>query len=134
MTFPYLNPSSIWNCRQNKPSHIVRDLKSYVDPDTVYETLLRRGVFKWLAVRRELIRLKEEWKERLKIADVDCQIARRSDDRYYAAYMKGYRQALRECRQEVRALCHSPRWQVPDHDREAQRWLDSYSAGEIPKV
>jgi hypothetical protein len=128
---------NIWNCRQNKPTHIVRDLLPHIagagpgqwrGADLIYRVLLSRGVFKWLAVRRDLIRLKNQWKERLKLADESNVYLRRTGNGYRAAYMKGYRQALRECRTEVRALCHSDRWQAPDNDRTAQRWLENLDA------
>lgn len=134
-----LNRSTIWNCRQNKPTQIVHDLIPHIEgdrpgswgarADLIYGVLLKRGVFKWLAVRRDLIRLKNEWKERLKAADFDGLSARRKGNRYRDVYMRGYRQALLECRMEVRALCHSDRWQAPDHDRAACRWLDAVSEG-----
>ena len=53
---------NIWNFAQNKPSLIVEDIaKEYpnIDQDFIYEVLLKRGVFKWLSVRRELIKLKD---------------------------------------------------------------------------
>lgn len=128
-----LTRANIWNWKQNKPTQVVRDLEPYVEPWKVYEILLQRGVFKWLAVRRDIIRLKNEWKERLKMADIEFKEAKEDDAPYHTAYMKGYRQALWECRQEVRALCHSQRWQAPDNDREAQRWLEDYQNGEVAK-
>jgi hypothetical protein len=105
---------------QNKPSYIVDDLAHIASSeDRVYWVLLRRGVFKWLAVRRRLIRLKDEWKRRAK----DAAASRQEATGAQVNYWKGYIAALNECRAEVRALCHSPRVQVPDHDSRARRWL-----------
>lgn len=114
-----MNRKSIWNFAQNKPSQIVRDLKPYAPADIVYEALLRRGVFKWLGVRRKLIRLKDTWKKRV-VMSLEKQATSHGPD---VNYWRGYRRGVEECRKEVRELCHSDRWQCPDHDREAKRWL-----------
>lgn len=115
-----MNKSTIWNEKQNKPTYIVRDLAQYVDADTVYEVLLRRGVFKWLTARRKLIKLKNTWCKR-----VTESIARQKALSGNAvAYERGYRKAIEECRAEVRAICHGERWEAPDFDRDAMRWLN----------
>lgn len=109
-----MNANTIWSEAQNKPTLVVRDLAAYgVDPAIVYESLLRRGVFKWLRVRRELIRLKDAWK-----ADI------RSLNRKKSEWEKGYLAAMERCRKEVRALCHSERWVAPDNDRAAVEYLN----------
>lgn len=134
-----LTPKNIWNFKQNKPSQVVDDvmgLRWGTTRDQIYKILLQRGIFKWLAVRRDLIRLKNAWKDRLKDADFAFAQAKSENAThpYHTAYLKGYRMALMQCREEVRFLCHSPRWQAPDNDREAQRWLDDYGAGGMEKV
>jgi hypothetical protein len=59
---------------QNKPSQIVRDLADVgVNPIVSYEILLRRGVFKWFAARRDIIKLKDRLKG--KIRDANKEIA-----------------------------------------------------------
>ena len=79
--------ATIWMERQNKPSLVVRDLEPLLAPgvrrSVIYESLLRRGVFKWLAVRRDLIRLKNLWKTRVteSIARQKADPAVRSRDR-----------------------------------------------------
>lgn len=111
-----MTPNTIWWEAQNKPTLVVRDIcERYpdVDPDFVYRVLLRRGVFKWLAVRRHLIRLKDLWKVEVR------ELNRKKTERE-----KGHLAALERCRAEVRALCHGPRWEAPDHDRHARRWLE----------
>jgi hypothetical protein len=133
---------NIWNFRQNKPTYIVKDLWQYIDPDAVdclpgnydrparliYEVLLKRGVFKWLAVRRDLIKLKNVWKDRIAGSLVTTTHLKKNEDtprtRYLLAYEKGYRRAIEQCRAEVRALCHSDRWRAPDFDREANKFLN----------
>lgn len=117
-----MNKQDIWTYAQNKPTLIVDDLKDYAPKDVVYESLLRRGVFKWPAVRRKLIELKDVWKRRI-TASYDQQ---KAADAYHKMYWRGYRKALEECRAEVRALCHGPRWDCPDFDSKAQQWLEQY--------
>jgi hypothetical protein len=116
-----VTPRTIWHERQNRPSLVVDDLAEYAPPDVVYTSLLRRGVFKWLAVRRGLIKAKDIWKRRV-TQSITAQHAAPSPTT--RAYLRGYRRALEECRAEVRALCHSDRWQAPDIDRRARRWLE----------
>jgi hypothetical protein len=112
---------------QNKPTLVVRDLVQWGVPvDAAYSVLLRRGIFKWLACRRDFIRLKEVWKEREKVA-LELQRGTGGGGRMY---WKGYRQALRECRGEVRRVCHSKRARVQDDDRHAARWLAAQGGGE----
>jgi hypothetical protein len=114
-----MTPSTIWQCRQNKPTYVVNDLIRYAPARVIYGVLLQRGIFKWLAARRQLIRLKIVWKRRVTYSlemQRECEWRKRE-------YWRGYRRALEECRAEVRALCHSPRWQAPDNDERARQWL-----------
>jgi|GEM_PF-3211155 hypothetical protein len=97
------------NYRQNHPELIVRDLSKLVDPEIVRHVLKYRGVNKWLRVRRLLITLKHNWKARLNLLKLARQDAKEKRD--WRAYHRlgGYMEALADCRQQVRALCHSPR-------------------------
>ena len=107
---------NIWCYAQNKPTLIVKDIiEEYpdVDPDFVYEVLLRRGVFKWFSVRRDLIKLKNFWREEVK-----------NLNRKKTTEEKGYYKALLSCRAQVRKLCHSDRFQAPDFDKQAKQFLD----------
>ena len=116
-----MNKNTIWSEEQNKPSLVVDDLSGFAPSDIVYESLLRRGVFKWLSVRRGIIKLKNVWKERLKLASS-------IQEKSYGPqvnYWRGYRKSIEECRKEVRELCHSERWQAPDIDSRATAWLSS---------
>jgi len=106
---------NIWNFAQNKPTLIVKDItEKYpnVDPDFIYEVLLKRGVFKWLAVRRDLIRLKDVWKKQ--VTDLNRKKTKEE---------KGFYKALIACRKQVRDLCHSERFRAPDFDRYANKFL-----------
>ena len=114
-----LTRNGIWNVRQNKPTLIARDLEGYGVPrDITYAVLLGRGVFKWLAVRRDLIKLKDVWCKRLTTAYLEQQ-------QENTAWRKGYIAAYEEARREVRALCHSERFRSPDFDDGAAAYLTS---------
>ena len=101
--------ADINNERQNHPELIVRDLQGYISPDLMRETLKRRGINKWLRVRRLLIQLKHRWKEEIK--QLDMQKAQAKGEYDMRRYLKliGYQECLVNCRQQIRALCHSPR-------------------------
>lgn len=114
-----MNSKTIWLEAQNKPSLITKDItKKYpnIDPDFIYEILLKRGVFKWLSVRRDLIKLKNKWKKEI------TNLNRKKNQQE-----KGYLKALEKCRKEVRILCHSERWQAPDFDKKAINFLENYN-------
>ncbi len=110
--------------KQNKISYILNDLEALgVDRLAGAKVLLARGVFKWLSVRRSLIKAKEMWKEletacHLRLKKLKGQTHK--NNCYDIAYTRGFLAALRMCRADVRKLCHSPRWQAQDNDREAQ--------------
>lgn len=113
--------STIWNFAQNKPSLVVHDIVTKypdVDPDFIYEVLLKRGVFKWLSVRRNLIKLKDEWKNEVRILN-----HKKTQEE------KGYYKALIKCRRCIRQLCHSDRWVAPDFDRKAIEFLQNLQEG-----
>jgi len=121
----YLNPRDIWLIRQNKPSLIARDLQKFgIPPATTYSILLGRGVFKWLAVRRDLIRLKDVWKGRVRETLKAIREAKREKDWRQLAYLRGYLKAYEEARAEIRKLCHSDRFRAPDFDRGARKFLE----------
>lgn len=64
-----LTPTSIEREKQNKVSHVVDDLEAWGIPrDVSYGILLKRGIFKWLAGRRDIIKLKDDMKEVVKMA------------------------------------------------------------------
>lgn len=121
-----LTPQRIWCIRQNKPRHIVRDLAEWGVPEGVaHNILLARGVYKWLSVRRRLIKLKNTWKENIKYSHEMTRAAKRIQDKELQEFWRGYRKGMEECRADVRNLCHSERWQAQDDDAEAQRHLAS---------
>jgi len=93
------------NFRQNHPELVVTDLIPYANADLVRQVLKYRGVNKWLRVRRLLIQLKHKWREDIKLLEIKKKQAT-GKERYK---LQGYIEALIDCRQQVRALCHSPR-------------------------
>lgn len=118
-----LTPKGIWNIEQNKPSLVVRDLAPYAPPEVVHRVLLARGIYKWLSVRRDLIRLKNVWKDRINNTLSNLRVAKSVHNDYEVGYLRGYLKAYEECRGEIRDLCHSDRWRAPDFDRGANQFL-----------
>ena len=125
-----LTPNGINSFKQNRPCLIAADLSELGIPhDTTYGILLARGVFKWLAVRRDLIRLKDDWKGHITVIIATIREAKRVGDHYHHAYLKGYLRGYEECRARVRELCHSERWRCPDNDKHAQDFLERMAGG-----
>lgn len=119
-----VNRKNIWQFEQNKPSLIVEDLQKLGVPQNIaYKILLARGVFKWFAVRRNLIKLKNIWKDRIKNTIENIHEAKKSRNTLQLMYLRGYLKAYEECRKEIRELCHSERWQAPDNDKKAINFL-----------
>lgn len=122
-----LNRKNIWNERQNKPTLIVEDLVVFgVDKNKAYEILLRRGAFKWFAVREEIILLKNEMKRELAAIQAE-RVERTGNDRE----LRGRLLAITKYRNKIRALCHSQRWQCPRRDKKAQHWLQEYESDDF---
>lgn len=126
-----VSPDNIWQFAQNKPSRVCRDLEAYgISPRITARVLVARGVTKWLAVRRDLIRYKNRLKAQIQ------ELYQRHEPRTRARssggqepnpaywYARGRREAFEECRKEIRAMCHSQRWRWPDHDPRFRRLLD----------
>ena len=133
-----VNPGNVWQYRQNKPIHVARDLHRIfgVPIKSTLTILMARGVCKWLAVRRDLIRLKNTWRDEvnktlaaIRQKKTDCD---RESNRSHLElwYLRGYLKALEHCRADVRALCHSERWRIPDHDKTAIQIMDGATNGE----
>lgn len=116
-----MDKNSIWCEEQNKPSLIVKDLEGYVSANIIYTSLLRRGVFKWLSARRKVIRLKNIWKDRV----TESLSRQKLSSGPTVNYWRGYRKGVEQCRKELRAICHGPRWEAPDFDTKAQEWLQT---------
>jgi hypothetical protein len=116
---------NIWQYRQNKPSRIVDDMEKYGIPrETGYKILLGRGVCKWLNVRRKLIKLKNAWKEDVNKTIEDIKIAKKGDNPIYLGRLRGRLETLQSCRKQIRELCKSDRWAMPDYDERGRREVD----------
>jgi hypothetical protein len=126
-----LNRKNIWCYAQNKPTLIAKDFEELGIPrDTTYRILLQRGVFKWLAVRRDLIRLKDKWREEVTETIAQIRICKEKNDRDRLHYLRGYLKALEAHRAQVRRLAHSDRWQAPDFDSGARDFLERMGRNE----
>jgi hypothetical protein len=119
------SPDNIWSYRQNAPKLVARDLEllAGVEQRVTHYVLLARGVYKWLAIRRDLIRLKNQWRDELTALYRLQETTHRNSLEYHER--KGRIKTLETCRKQVRELCHSERWRAPDNDREAQKFLES---------
>lgn len=105
----------IWSYAQNHPELVVRDLSIELcldefGKDIVRKSLMKRGINKWLAVRRSLIRIKMRWKTHLVFLQQYLFDNKRDLSCAKLNYLRGYRDAMETCRSEVRLLCHSERW------------------------
>jgi hypothetical protein len=120
-----LDRKTISNYRQNKPTLIVKDLEKYGVPEGVtYRILLARGVFKWLARRRDLIKMKNAWRKQTTWVIEMIQSAKAQKNYKRRMYYKGYLAGLEMCRRDIEALCHSERWTVQDNDTSAEKWIN----------
>lgn len=115
--------SNIWLYKQNRPSLICRDLEPWVPPRVTALVLMARGVCKWLSVRRDLIRLKNEWRSEIRHLQwiITSREVRRGSPEHRE--IVGRLKAYEECRAAIRKLCHSERWVVPDNDEKFRRLL-----------
>lgn len=111
--------------RQNKPIYIARELAQYGVPEAVVmEILLRKGCFKWLAVRRDLIRLKHQWKADLTYLNKLLALSKGYRDlRHLRGRWRLEHRMLQQYYGQVQRLCKGPRAQAPDNDRQAVRFL-----------
>lgn len=114
--------NNISQCRQNKPSRIVDELEEWGVPrPSGYMILFATGVCKWLTVRRKLIKLKNAWREDITELTEEIREAKKGNDVALLYRLRGRLEMLQQCRAQVRALCHSKRWALPDYDTRAIR-------------
>lgn len=124
------SPDTIWGYEQNRPSLIAKDFEQLGVPKAkTYAILMARGVMKWLAVRRDLIKLKNVWKHEITRTIAEIRAAKREDRRDDLHRLRGKLETLERCRGQVRMLCHSPRWRAPDFDGGAWRWMEEVAPG-----
>ena len=138
-----VDKKNIWQYKQNKPSLIAKDIEKLgmIPQQVVLKVLMARGVFKWFAARRDLIKLKERWKEQITLAQQGIKIKRAElnivsrhstfADHHDLGYLKGYHAALSECRTQVRVICHSERWRCQDNDMDGWLTLNDPDWGKV---
>ena len=120
-----VSSSNIWNYPQNKPSLITRDfydLYGIPQLDSA-RILMSRGVFKWFAGRRKLLKLKESIKAELKLRYMSANEFKKNMESTNSKdfYMnKGAIKALEHVLKEIQAIGHAPRWDVQDNDRRSK--------------
>ncbi|MCD6124303.1 hypothetical protein J7J62_03930 [bacterium] len=119
-----LNPKTINSFKQNKPKYIAKDFENLfgIDKRLTYMILLGRGIFKWLAIRENLIKLKNEWKK--EITELNNQLQKLPKNSKERKILAERWKTLVRCREQVRKLCHSTRWQAPSNDKEAVKFLE----------
>lgn len=117
-----LDKKTINSFKQNKRRLIVGDLLDRLAPESgrpipeadfkvlIEETLLRRGVNKWMNNRKRIIRLKHEMRRKIPGIQVAMALARDNRDWYRRGYYRGYLRALTEARNAIREICQSERW------------------------
>lgn len=138
-----INEETIWNFRQNHPELIIRDAQAELglnadQANKLRDILMRRGVNKWLFVRRLLISLKDMWKREILKTEQDLiDTKTNTKDGHQVGRLRGRIKTLTECRQQVRALCHSSRLiEWPRNPREwPENYLpENYGASQPPKT
>lgn len=124
-----VSQNNIWCYEQNRPILIARDLNNHygIPITSTLRILMARGVFKWLANRRHLIKLKDSIRKQLSELQSNQRQLKKTN---YCLYLetKGRIKALTEIRAEIRKICHSERWQFVDIDKTSQRIMEEYHA------
>lgn len=125
---------NIWNFRQNHPELVVRDLREKLGLNeeqcqVVRDSLLARGVNKWLKVRRDLIAYKKLLKH--EIAELEAQrlsLPRHSPER---SKLLAVQNRVRAIRKDLKALCMTDRWQIwPESVGDGLRQMNSITAAD----
>ncbi len=151
-----LDRTSIDHFRQNKPSYVVNDILKYFSEnfglvlgrdthDAVWSILLARGVLKWMSSRRALITIKlmlrarirdhqQQIQQKKKVLSKIDNMNRRSMARYgqatayHLGRLRGSLASTELIYKQIRKICHSMRWQVPDNDlRSTPFWISEHS-------
>ena len=114
-----IDKKQIWNYDQNIPDLIVDDLISELNikdneknRNIIYSVLLKRGVNKWLMVRKLLIRLKKLYQEDIKKCQKDLNEAKISENWNEHSNLKSKIKLLDKIREQLKLLCQSPRWVI----------------------
>ena len=134
-------PKNIWNYQQNHPELVIKDLKEYGYGDDVQtlvrQSMLCRGINKWLKVRRDLIAYKKLIKHDIKTLTIELSILKSDMTNKYCTinhvinnektqeqlyeYFKARtkyevaKEILKEkskTRHDLKKLCMTERWQI----------------------
>lgn len=131
-----VNPTNIWNYKQNHPELIIKDLERVgASPfiiKVVRTSMLARGINKWLKVRRDLIAYKKNIRNDIKELNllipvlkkqmtsswVDFKTASTYQVHEYYKNREQYIVAkqilkyLNKTRADLKAMCMTNRWQI----------------------
>ena len=135
------SPENIWNYKQNHPELVIKDMEKYhISQDIqliVRQSMLCRGINKWLKVRRDLIAYKKQIKHKVKnlqkkvsaykllMQEYFCTLQNVIDKKisvdqyyYYENMKKEYiickelLKVYQQIRGDLKALCMTDRWQI----------------------
>ena len=140
ITEEIVDKKRIYGEKQNYPELVVEDIIELIRPfiefletdkqqeeaeadmrNQIYAILLKRGVNKWLFVRKLIIKLKKKYQKKIK--DL-CELLDRERDIYNQDIagsiisqkeywkLKGELKAYMKIREELKLLCFTPRWVV----------------------
>ena len=150
-----LDKISIDHFRQNRPSYVVEDILHYFSErfggeakdreayDAVWSILLARGVLKWMSSRRAFLTLKMLLRARIRSLQLEIQQKKKDLNggtthlmrkygkvsAYHLGRLRGSLESTELIYKNIRKICHSIRWQVPDNDvRHTPHWI----AGRAP--
>jgi len=133
----YVDKKLIWNYDQNNPELVVEDILKEMQSknvywtfdqfkDFLYATLLKRGINKWLFVRRLLIRYKKWIVVKINELENDANHEKETaiklfkkeqytkGNRHMTKYhrMRGEIKAYNQVRKDLKIMCMAPRWVV----------------------
>ena len=118
-TIEHIEKSQIWYYDQKIPDLVVDDLINNLDikdniknRDIIYSILLKRGINKWLMVRKLLIRLKKFYQKDIINCQNEIGEAKKSENWKRLSNLKEKIKLLYKIRSELKILCQSPRWVI----------------------
>lgn len=124
-----ISPDRLWKVDSELLSYIIHDLEEFGVPNNVvHDILIARGVYKAFSVRRRLIRMQQTILNRIiylkgERKQITNKHGNSSSTRIDYVRIGGEIYACETIYNELRALCHSGRWQAPDNDKEAVDYL-----------
>ena len=82
-----VSPENIFNYKQNHPELVIKDLKEFNIPESIQsivrQSMLCRGINKWLKVRRDLIAYKKQIKHIIKDYQKSIPLLKKLMSMYY---------------------------------------------------